>query len=266
MIRRAAPAGVWLAALALCSAVAQAAPVEEIVQLPSEGGAILPYLLSRDDTREVKVAAILFTGGGGAVGLQRRGIPRPGANFLVRSRTLFVEQGIATAVVDAPSDVGAMTDGFRSGARHARDVAAIVADLKKRFAGARVYLVGTSRGAVSAAHAGAALGSQVAGVALTSSVFRSSRGGAGLAGFDYATIPSALLLVHHVDDACPVTPYWEAKRLGSSYPLISVSGGDPARSDACEAFSAHGYLGVEAPTVAAISRWMLGLEFTRAIP
>ncbi len=265
-IRRAAHASRWLVALALCSALAQAAPVEEIVQLPSEGGAVLPYLLSRDDAREVKVAAILFAGGGGAVGLQQRGIPKPGGNFLVRSRKLFVEQGIATAVIDVPSDVGAMTDGFRSGARHARDVASIVADLKKRFAGVRVFLVGTSRGTVSAAHAGATLGAQVAGVALTSSVFKSSRGGAGLLGFDYASIRVAVLLVHHVDDGCPVTPYWEAKRLASSYPLVSVNGGDPARSEPCEAFSAHGYLGVEAPTVAAMSRWMLGLEFPRTIP
>ncbi|MEQ1807822.1 MAG: hypothetical protein ABL900_20765, partial [Burkholderiaceae bacterium] len=260
-MRRAPHAGVWLAALALCGAAAQAAPVEEIVQLPSEGGAVLPYLLSRDDAREVKVAAVLFAGSGGAVGLQQRGIPKPGGNFLVRSRKLFMEQGIATAVIDVPSDVGSMTDGFRSSARHARDVASVVADLKKRFAGARVFLVGTSRGTVSAAHAGAALGAQVAGVALTSSVFKSSRGGAGLSGFDYAAIPSALLFVHHVDDSCPVTPYWEAKRLSPSYPLISVRGGDPARSDPCEAFSAHGYLGMEAPTVAAISRWMLGQEF-----
>ena len=265
-IRRRAHARVWLAALALCSAAAQATLVEEIVQLPSEGGAVLPYLLSRDDAREVKVAAVLFTGGGGAVRLQQRGIPKPGGNFLVRSRKLFVEQGIATAVIDVPSDVGSMSDAFRSNARHARDVASVVADLKKSYASARVFLVGTSRGTVSAAHAGAVLGAEVAGVALTSSVFKSSRGGAGLVGFDYKSIRSAVLLVHHVDDTCHVTPYWEAKRLSSSYPLISVSGGDPARSEPCEAFSAHGYLGVEAPTVSAISRWMLGLEFARTIP
>lgn len=257
---------VCAAALTLCGAAASAAPFEEIVRLPSEGGAVSPYLRSWDDGREVKVAAVLFTGGGGSVGLQR-GIPKPGANFLVRSRKLFLEQGIATAVIDVPSDVGSMSDGFRSSARHARDVAAVLADLKQRFAGVRVFLVGTSRGTVSAAHAAAALGSEVAGVALTSSVFKSSRGGgAGLMGFDYASIASSVLLVHHVDDACPATPYWEAKSLSKKYPLVSVSGGDPARSDPCEPFSAHGYLGREAPTVSAISRWMLGLEFARTIP
>ena len=241
-------------------------PLEEIVQLPSEGGAVSPYLRSWDDDREVKVAAVLFTGGGGSVGLLQRGIAKPGANFLVRSRQLFLEQGIATAVIDAPSDVASMSDGFRSGARHARDVAALVADLKRRYAGVRVFLVGTSRGTVSAAHAAAALGAEVAGMALTSSVFRSSRGGAGLMGFDYASIASTVLLVHHVDDGCPVTLYWEAKSLSKKYPLISVSGGNPARSEPCEPFSAHGYLGREAATVSAISRWMLGLEFPRTIP
>ncbi len=256
----------FAAAFALGCAAASAAPVEEIVKLPSEGGAASPSLRSWDDARDVKAAAILFAGGGGSVGLLQRGIPNPGGNFLVRSRKLFLDQGIATAVIDAPSDVGSMSDGFRASARHARDVAALVADLKRRHPGVRVFFIGTSRGTVSAAHAAAALGADVAGVALTSSVFKSSRGGPGLSGFDYASIPSKLLFVHHVDDACPSTPYWEAKTLSNKHPLISVSGGDPARSDPCEAFSAHGYLGVEAATVAAISRWMLGLEFPRTVP
>ncbi len=190
-------------------------------------------LYSRDDAREVKAAAILFAGSGGNVGLLQRGVPKPGGNFLVRSRKLFLEQGVATAVIDVPSDVGSMSDAFRSSARHARDVASVIADLKKRHAGVRVFLVGTSRGTVSAAHAGTALGAEVVGVALTSSVFKASRGGAGLSGFPYASIASPLLLVHHVEDACPVTPYWEAKALSNKYPLISVSGGDPARSDPC---------------------------------
>jgi pimeloyl-ACP methyl ester carboxylesterase len=254
------------AAFTLCCAAADAAPVEEIVQLPSAGGAVLPYLHSRDAARNVKVAAILFAGSGGNVGLRQRGIPKPGGNFLVRSRKLFVDLGIAIAVIDAPSDVASMSDGFRSGARHARDVGTVVADLKQRHPGVRVFLVGTSRGTVSAAHAGVALGAEVAGVVLTSSVFKAGRGGTGLSGFDYASIPSPLLLVHHVDDGCPATPYWEAQTLSKKVPLISVSGGEPARSEPCEAFSAHGYLGVEAPTVAAISRWMLGLEFPRTVP
>jgi len=159
-----------------------------------------------------------------------------------------------------------MSDAYRMSARHLRDIAAVVADLKQRFPGMKVYLVGTSRGTVSAAYAGAALGPEIAGVVLSSTLFNSSKAGAGLSGFDFASIGAPLLLVHHVDDRCSVTPYGPALGLGQRYALISVSGGEPARSDECEAFSAHGFLGMEAPTVQAITAWMLGKSYARQIP
>jgi hypothetical protein len=261
----------WLAAgLAACTLaafgpIASAAPSETIVRLPSEGGSTLPYLLGQDDARPPLAVAILFTGGAGVVGLLTRGIPHPGANFLVRSRGLFLEQGIATAVIDVPTDTALLTDAIRMSARHAHDVEAVVADLGRRFPGVPVHLVGTSRGTVSAAHAGAASGDRIAGVVLTSTIFNASRGGAGLASFDYASIRAPLLFVHHTEDACAVTPYAPAEALGRTHPLVSVSGGAPARSDPCEAFSAHGYLGVEAPTVAAIGHWILGQPYPKTV-
>jgi pimeloyl-ACP methyl ester carboxylesterase len=253
-------------ALATFASPGLAAPTEAIVRLPSEGGATLPYLLGQDDAHPPLAAAILFTGGAGVVGLLTKGIPHPGANFLVRSRARFLEQGIATAVIDVPTDTTLLSDAIRMSARHARDVEAVVADLGQRFPGVPVHLVGTSRGTVSAASAGAALGTRVAGVVLTSTIFNASRGGAGLASFDYASIRAPLLFVHHTEDACAVTPYAPAQALGRTYPLVSVSGGAPARSEPCEAFSPHGYLGVEAPTVAAISAWILGRPYPKTIP
>jgi hypothetical protein len=251
--------------LSLLAPSVRAAPTETVVRLASENGATLPYLLSVDDARAPAAIAVLFTGGAGVVGLANR-IPRPGANFLVRSRALFAAKDIATAVVDVPSDVTLLTDAIRMSARHARDVGTVVGDLERRFPGVRVHLVGTSRGTVSAAYAGAALGTRIAGVVLTSTIFLSSRGGSGLASFDYGSIAAPLLFVHHTADECPVTPYGPARALAGRYPLISVSGGEPARSEPCEAFAAHGYLGVEAPTVAAIGRWMLGLDFPKSVP
>lgn len=40
--------------------------------------------------------------------------------------------------------------------------------------------------------------------------------------------------------------------------LIAVSGGDPPRSDPCEAFSRHGYIGIEDQVVDSIARWIKG--------
>ena len=253
------------AVLAAAAAAVHAETVEELVQLPSAGDSRLPVLLSRDDAGPAQAAAVLFNGGGGAVGLRRR-IPRPGANFLVRSRGLFVARGVVTAVIDVPTDVTTMSDGYRMGGRHADDVRAVVDELRRRFPALPVFLVGTSRGTVSAAYAGAALGDRVAGVVLTSTVFNSTRGGAGVSGFDWDRIHSRLLFVHHVDDACVATPYAMAQRVAAGRGLVSVHGGDTPRSDPCEAFSAHGFLGGEAPVVGAIVQWMLGEAPPKDLP
>lgn len=243
--------------LLLLCAGARAATVEEVVQLPSAGEARLPVLFSRDDAREPDATAVLFNGGGGAVGLLTR-IPQPGANFLVRSRSRFVAEGVATAVIDTPTDLASMSDGYRMGRRHADDVARVVGELQQRFPNKPVFLVGTSRGTVSAAYAGAALVDRVAGVVLTSTVFNRGQGGNGVMGFDWSGL-RRLLFVHHVDDACIATPYGMARHLsGAMRPLVSVHGGDVPRSEPCGAFSAHGYLGVEAPVVRAIVQWMRG--------
>lgn len=254
------------AALLLLACVGGARAGEEIVKLSSQGDAVLPYLLSHEPGREYKTVAILFNGGDGKVGLLSRGIPMPGANFLVRTRQLFVDRGVAAAVIDIPSDVGGMPDGFRSSQRHADDVANLLGDLNARFPGARVFLVGTSRGTVSAAYAGAALSDRIAGVVLSSSVFNASRGGGpGLAGFDYGRIRVPLLLVHHAEDTCHVTPYHAARALEKSYPLVTVRGGKEAKSGPCDAFSPHGFFGKETETVRAIADWMFGRPFATAI-
>lgn len=248
---------VALLACLLALHAARAEVSEEVVSLPSAGEAKLPVLFSRDDAQPPFATAVLFNGGGGAVGLLTR-IPRPGANFLVRSRSRFVSEGVATAVIDAPTDLGSMGDGYRMSRRHAEDVARVLAELQQRFPGKPVFLVGTSRGTVSAAYAGAALGDRVAGVVLTSTVFNRGQGGNGVMGFDWSGLKH-LLFVHHVDDACVVTPYGMAHHLsGPTRPLVSVHGGDVPRSEPCEAFSAHGYLGVEGPAVHAIVQWMRG--------
>ena len=62
-----------------------------------------------------------------------------------------------------------------------------------------------------------------------------------LRGFDYAAIAAPVLFVHHRGDECEHTPYAGAERMAARYELISVSGGQPAESAACEPFSAHGH-------------------------
>lgn len=109
-----------------------------------------------------------------------------------------------------------------------------------------------------------------AGVVLTATVFRATsprarESGPGLSRFDFASIPVPLLFAHHGSDQCDMTPYGDAYRLSDKYPLISVVGGLPPKSDVCEALSQHGFYGKESETVEEIVNWMLKRPFRDVI-
>ncbi len=255
----------WLALLAPLGAGA-----EEIVTVSGRPDATQSYLLLHYPSPQA--VAVLFPGGEGLLKLRAEGDEiefQQKGNFLVRTRTLLRDKQVAVAIVDSPSDQqrAGMDDGFRTGRAHVEDIAAVVKDLKNRFPQAKIFLVGTSRGTLSAAYVGRALGGAVDGVILTSTVFYGPRRGSGigLAGFDFAAIKAPLLFVHHRYDSCRACPYGAAEDLGRAYPLITVKGGKPAESDPCESLAAHGYFGREAETVAAIKNWMLGQAFPKTV-
>lgn len=247
---------------------------QELVTLDTRPGVTQSYFLTRvpKDTRAV---ALLFPGGGGSIRLRSEDgqIKFATGNFLVRVRDEFVRRGVVAAILDAPSDAQSgwgMTDEFRFGDAHRTDVRAILADLGRRFPDLPVFLVGTSRGSVSVASLGARLDGGVAGVVLTSTMFRatsprSREPGPGLSRFDFASLKLPVLVVHHREDACPSTPYVEAHFLADRFPLVTVKGGLPATSGECEPMSAHGFLGREAETVEAIVNWMLKRPYAREI-
>ena len=234
---------------------------EEIVAVETERGALQPVLLVNDASGEnPRAIAVMFPGNDGVVGLPASAADlTPGVSFLVRTRQIFCDRDVGVAILDTPSDhARGLSDGFRMGSLHASDVRAVLRRLRARFPTTRMFLIGTSRGTLSAAHVARALGHDVDGVVLTSTVFSGSRRATGLAGFDFGAIAAPLLFVHHAADACSLCPYTAARDLGQRFPLITVQGGRPAQSGPCDALSPHGYFGVEAATVAAIKHWMLG--------
>jgi len=249
----------------LCLVLSLPLRAEELVTLPTRDGVTQSYLLTAPAGGAPRAIAVLFAGGGGNIRLRREdGAARvSSSNFLVRSRHEFARWGTVAAVVDAPSDrQSGMNDDFRASANHLADVRLIIADLERRFPKTPVFLVGTSRGTVSAAHVGREMGSGVAGVVLTAAVYLASgprprQLPLGLSRFDFASIKAPVLLVHHRKDGCGVTPYDSARRLADRYPLISVSGGSPPGSRPCDALSEHGFLGRESATVEEIVNWML---------
>jgi hypothetical protein len=258
----------------LCGFPDAALAQQEIVTLSTRPGVTQSYFLT-SKPKDLQAVAVLFPGSGGLIQLRAEGgQPKFNqGNFLVRSRAEFVKRGVIAAIVDAPSDQQGgwgMGDEFRLGDAHFADMSAVIEDLGKRFPGMPLFLVGTSRGTISAAAVGARLSQGVAGVVLTSSMFRqaprnSKEPGPGLSKFDFATIKTPVLFVHHVSDQCVSTPYGDAARLSDKYRLITVYGGATPQSGPCDAFSQHGYLGKESETVEEIVNWMLKKPFREEV-
>ena len=250
------------------------AGAQEIVSLPTRAGVTQSYFLT-SAPGQLQAIAILFPGSGGRIQLRSDGgQPKfAGGNFLVRSRAEFVKRGVIAAIVDAPSDHQGgwgMRDEFRLGEDHAVDIGAVIADLKKRLPHLPLFLIGTTRGTISAAVLAARLGPSIAGTVLTATMFRpagrrSNEPGPGLSKFDFGSIQVPLLFAHHVSDLCSVTPYGDAARFSDKFPLITVWGGLPPESSPCEARSQHGFLGKESETVEQIVNWMLKKPFLHEV-
>lgn len=241
-----------------------------MVTLATRPGVTQAFVVLGMEGRQPEAVALLYVGAGGRINLRREEgqVKFSARNFLPRSGGDFARNRVLPVVMDAPSDQVDLTEGYRTSAEQTVDARAVVQELRKRYPALPIYLVGTSRGTISVAYLGRDLGDGVAGVVLSSTMFGSSnprRQAPTLRGFDYARINAPLLFVHHRDDACEHTPYASAAKLASRYALVSVKGGKPAESPACEPLSAHGFYGVEAPTVDAICAWMLKKPFVKEI-
>ncbi len=245
--------GVFLACL--YGALASAAP-DRVVSLETRPGVtVTSYYMPRDDAT---ATLLLLTGGSGSIGL-KDGIPTS-RNFLVRSREHFAKAGFNVFIMGRPSDIADLDPAFRSSEVHGNDLARVV-DYLRETAGKPVWLVGTSRGTISAATGAIALGDRIAGMVLTSSVtsFRIP-GAPARQKLEAVRIPT--LILHHARDTCkacaPFETTWIADRL-TNVPVkkvLIVEGGQGAEGDPCEALHHHGYIGMEAEAVTAITRWI----------
>ncbi len=209
---------------------------------------------------------VLYAGGSGKIGIRNDGSPKHGGNFLVRTRGLFAEQGFLVLVPDRSSDLaGSDKWSYRLTEEHAQDAAALMAFLRAE-ADVPVWLVGTSRGSISAANAAARIGKGgPEGIVLTASV---TNGGKklrpSLGDVNLERIAAATLVLGHEDDDCYVTPWSEQADLvgeltkARKVEAIGVSGGQAGDLSApCKSHSHHGFLGIEKETVARISAWIL---------
>lgn len=274
----------WL--IAPCHAQTQSRasgkPCGELVTIATHANTTTRYALARpagDDARsKPPVAVVLLAGGGGHLDLDANGCPRALiGNFLVRSLPLFHAQGFVTALVDTPSDHAGDEGlgGFRADAQHADDLGKVIADLRART-NAAIWIIGTSRGTISASNAASRLAGAAApdGLVLTSAITvgSSSRQFAWTRQtvFDLAldAIRMPTLIVGNAADACLRTPASQmngiAERIGATRKqVVTVTGGPGggaavASLDACAGRTPHGFLGQEAEVIGGIARFIRG--------
>ena len=245
-----------LAALLLACACAAAA-ADHLVVVDTRPGVRLGYYLM---TRDGATATLLILSGGSGSLAMKQGVPTS-RNFLVRTRDEFAGAGFNVALVGKPSDHDDLDSGFRSSAAHVEDLRFVVEKLHKDL-GKPVWLVGTSRGTISAAAAAIALDpAAIAGIVLTSTV-TNGRQFTPVPGLALAEIRVPVLVMHHRLDTCRSCVPGETGRVMSGLAhapvkkLILVEGGGGASGDPCEALHYHGYIGMEKEAVAMITAWV----------
>jgi pimeloyl-ACP methyl ester carboxylesterase len=258
----------WYAGALACVAflwTAGATAKPEVVDLPTRPG-ITQRVLVEQPAQPPAAVVVLMTGGAGRLGIFDNGSMRNEGNFLVRSRSLFVQQGYAVVLPDTPSDRSTspfLGNDFRESAEHAADLDAVISWARQRFS-RPVWIIGTSRGTQSAAHAGRSLSGPGApdGVVLTSTIMATTRlnQSTPVQEMTLDKLRMPVLVVHHENDQCQSCPPALLPRLmdrlkGTTAKLLTYRGG-VSNGPPCEAFAHHGFNGIEGQVVADITAWI----------
>jgi hypothetical protein len=221
---------------------------------------------------------VLLPGGTGLVDLDAQGCPRAlRGNSLIRAIPKFLQGGAATALIDAPAEWRGQhgLSTFRREPGHAEALGVAIKALRETYR-VPVWLLGTSRGAISAANAASRLAGAAApdGVILTSPVSQGARGNLPFVSQDVFQLPLAriaipLFALGHAGDTCVRSPPASVTRIAEAAAasprkaaaiMTGGHGATPGQTglDACEGRSPHGFADQEAETAAHILRLVRG--------
>jgi hypothetical protein len=195
-------------------------------------------------------AVVMFSGGDGKIGVLPTGAVLRQGNFLLRTRDVWLARGFLFVAVDA-ADGRAGTRGDRIGPANQRAIAEIVRLVRQRTP-APIWLVGTSAGAPAPLVGAATLPpGAIRGVVISSPVSQLNPEQDSVFDVPLAQVKVPVLIEVNREDGCRLTPPANAARIkatltGSRTVVVrEFAGGGPPRSGPCEAFSPHGFLGIE---------------------
>ena len=246
----------WLA-LAFVSLAFAAQADGAVFRVPTRDGVTTPVFW--EATPNAQATVLLFPGGGGGFGRVEGG-KASSNNFLVRSVAHFVARGFHVAIFGRPSDSEDLDFADRVSAAHLTDVKQVLAFVHSQ-AEVPIWLIGTSRGSISAAAAAIAWQDRIAGLVLTSSVVSYKKTGA-IPTQDLAALKLPVLVLHHAKDACVLCQPHEVPAILrglKNAPIkkeIMLTGGANPTGDSCGALHWHGFIGMEREAVDWISNWI----------
>lgn len=208
-------------------------------------------------------AIVLFSGGQGKVDIAPNGQIGAGAgNFAIRTRALLQAHKFATAVLSPPKDIPNLKEQ-RHRDEYATDIGNVIEYLRGKL-NLPIWLHGTSRGTVSIGYTVPKLSDSKRlpdGIILSASVTRPGRKLFPTiydGNLDKIRVP--VLVLHHTDDPCSVTPSEDAKdvldALTNAMPKALVlidGGGQSARGNKCGSRTQHGFIDVEQDAINAIA-------------
>jgi dienelactone hydrolase len=250
------------------SALGASTAAEEVVEISSRPGQTIRMLIAKP-AAQAQAAVVLLAGGHGHLAIARDGKLGWGSgNQVIRTRSNYAKSGFVTLVPDVAPDLvegSGVKPGYRWSEAHARDLGAVIKHA--RSLAKRVYLVGTSRAALSVTNAAARLSGAEApdAIVITSGMIADLTDKQPSAERNVGRldrIKQPVLLVFHEKDACSYTPASSAARAKSLFnaaakvDVVILSGGSPAEGDPCEARSPHGFLGLDDKVVATITQWL----------
>ncbi len=274
----AAPAG---SSFAQPTAAPAARACGEMVTIATHDRSTTRYAVTQKEgvpTHGAPIALVLLVGGGGDLALDDQGCPHAlTRNSLIRMQPFWRESGFVTVLVDAPSDLRGEDGlaGFRMTRQHAEDLGKVIADVRARMSGP-VWLVGHSRGTISAANAAARLTGPAApdGLVLLSAMMvgEASKRKPFVVQtvFDppLAAIAVPVLVIGHQADNCVRSPARlmgdiTARTHGPRQQTVAVTGGPIAPGRApnigdCGVGEPHDYVDQEGELAAGIARFVGG--------
>jgi hypothetical protein len=253
------------------------------VRTPAVGAAVtMDYLANWPSDGTAPKALVVLVGGGNLdmaiTGDANIGVADQtgGGNFVIRAAQLLADAGYLAVAIDRPSDQPpagstdsiADADHYRVSVAHAVDILTLLEHVQGDPLD--LFLVGTSRGAISAVAANLI----AAGISLSSSVTSSDAnpdrlyvGRADIPTLLPASVERPAHVLWHEKDLCLVSTPAASQVLATSLGAATsvVSGGVRVRTagnnvtpDVCGAFDYHGYLGIEPTAMATVTSWLDG--------